>query len=208
MSKKAQKFWDRFAARYAKSPVSDQATYEKKLKITRAYFSPESKVLEIGCGTGSTAIAHAPFVGHIHATDISPKMIEIAKAKAGGVGNISFEAVGIDDINLPEAGYDVVLALNILHLMPNMEEVVAQMARLLRPGGVFVSSTACMGGGAKLLKLVLPAGKALGLLPPVRFFDERTLLAAHAKAGLKIEQRWQKTPKSALFLVAKKAGPA
>jgi len=206
MSKKAQKFWDRFAARYAKSPVSDPESYEKKLAITRGYFASDSKVLEIGCGTGSTAISHAPFVGHIHATDISPKMIEIAKSKAEGMKNISFEAVDIDDIALPEGGYDVILALNVLHLMPNMEEVVAKMARLLKPGGVLVSGTSCIGDGAKLLKLVLPIGKALGLLPPVSFFTEAALLAAHEKAGLEIVERWQKSPKSALFLVAKKTG--
>lgn len=207
MNQKAQKFWDRFADRYAKSPVSDQESYEKKLEISRSYFTPESRVLEIGCGTGSTAIAHAPFVGHIHATDISANMIAIAKAKAVGLENISFAAVDIDDISLPPSSFDVVLALNILHLMPNMEAVVAQMSGLLKPGGVLISSTTCIGGGVGLvLKAVLPIGKALGLLPPVSFFSEEELLAAHAKAGLEIEQTWRKNRKAAHFIVARKTG--
>ena len=206
MGKKALKFWDGYADRYAKSPVSDQESYEKKLAITRSYFTPDSRVLEIGCGTGSTAISHAPFVGHIHATDISPKMLAIAKSKAAGIDNISFDAVEIDQITLPEGGYDVILALNVLHLMPNMEAVVAQMAGLLKPGGVFISGTACIGGGlALILKLVLPIGSALGRVPPVSFYSEAALLSAHEKAGLEIEERWQKKPKSSLFLVARKA---
>ena len=79
------KFWDRIADRYSKQPIADEAAYEKKLRITREYFRPDMEVLEIGCGTGSTAIVHAPYVKHIQAIDLSSKMIEIAHAKAGGV---------------------------------------------------------------------------------------------------------------------------
>ena len=42
------------ARRYARQPIADQASYEKKLEITRRYLSPESEVFEFGCGTGST----------------------------------------------------------------------------------------------------------------------------------------------------------
>jgi cyclopropane fatty-acyl-phospholipid synthase-like methyltransferase len=56
------RFWDKRAEKYAQRPLADQAAYEKKLEITRRYFNPDSVVLEIGCGTGSTALAHAPYV--------------------------------------------------------------------------------------------------------------------------------------------------
>jgi cyclopropane fatty-acyl-phospholipid synthase-like methyltransferase len=56
------KFWDRIAERYSKQPVADEAAYQKKLQVTREYFRPDMEVLEFGCGTGSTAIAHAPYV--------------------------------------------------------------------------------------------------------------------------------------------------
>ena len=59
------KFWDRIAARYSKKPVADEAAYQKKLQITRKYLRPDSRVLEFGCGTGSTAIAHAAHVKHV-----------------------------------------------------------------------------------------------------------------------------------------------
>ncbi len=64
------KFWDKIAERYAKSSIADEATYQKKLQITREYLNPDSEELEIGCGTGSTAILHAPYVKHIHATPL------------------------------------------------------------------------------------------------------------------------------------------
>ena len=57
----SSKFWDRIADRYSRRPVADEAAYQKKLEVTRQYFRPEMQVLEFGCGTGSTAIAHAPY---------------------------------------------------------------------------------------------------------------------------------------------------
>lgn len=83
---------------YAKKPVSDQATYEKKLEITRSYLRPDMDVLEFGCGTGSTAIAHAPYVEHILATDISSKMVEIARGKAetSGIQNVTFQQATLE----------------------------------------------------------------------------------------------------------------
>ena len=76
------KFWDKIAERYSKQPIADEAAYQKKLQVTREYFQPDMEIVEFGCGTGSTAITHAPYVKHIHAIDISSKMIEIAQGKA------------------------------------------------------------------------------------------------------------------------------
>ena len=76
------KFWDKTAEPYSKQPIADEAAYQKKLQVTRKYLKPDMEVLEFGCGTGATAIAHAPYVKHIQAIDFSSKMIEIARSKA------------------------------------------------------------------------------------------------------------------------------
>ncbi len=83
------KFW---AASYAARPVGTEAVYERKLEIAREHFRPDMEVLEFGCGTGSTAISHAPYVKHIKAIDFSSEMIEIARAKAetAQVQNVTF----------------------------------------------------------------------------------------------------------------------
>jgi cyclopropane fatty-acyl-phospholipid synthase-like methyltransferase len=70
---KHSKVWDRFAKGYAKKPVADEDAYQKKLQITRGYLKPDHKVLEFDCGTGSTAIAHAPHVKHIRAIHFRQK---------------------------------------------------------------------------------------------------------------------------------------
>src|SRR5918995_4641889 len=134
-------FWDRVADGYSRRPIADEDAYRTKLEVTRSYFRPDMEVLEFGCGTGSTALAHAPFVKHIKAIDFSAKMIEIArgKAKIDGVGNVTFAQGDITKLDTPDESYDAVLGLNILHLLKETDLVVANVYRMLKPGGVFVT---------------------------------------------------------------------
>ena len=201
------RFWDKIAERYSKRPVSDEAAYQKKLQVTREYFRPDMEVLVFGCGTGSTAIAHAPHVKHIRAIDISSKMIEIAqgKAAAGNIKNVTFERSTIDDISVPDQTFDAVLGLNILHLLDNWEGAIARVHRMLKPGGIFVTSTACIGDTMKFLKFVAPLGRFLGLIPLVKVFTTRELLASLTEAGFEIDYQWQPGKNKAVFIVAKKA---
>lgn len=203
------KFWDKVADRYAKSPVSDEKSYQKKLQVTREYLRPDMEVLEFGCGTGSTAIAHAPFVKHIRAIDISSRMIEIAqgKADAANIENVTFERATIDEFSAPDQTFDAVLGLSILHLLENKEAVIAKVHRLLKPGGVFVSSTACLGDTMilKIFKVIGPIGKFLGLIPLVKVFTTQDLQDSLTDAGFEIDYRWQPGKGKAMFIVAKKA---
>ena len=201
------KFWDRIAYRYSKRPITDEAAYQKKLEVSRGYFKPDMEVLEFGCGTGSTAIAHAPFVKHIQAIDISSKMIEIAQGKAdtADVGNVTFEHKTIDDLKLPDSSLDAVLGLSILHLLDNKEEVIAKVHRLLKPGGVFVTSTACIADTMKFFKVVAPVGSFFGVIPYVEVFTRKELEESLIAAGFAIDHQWQPGKGKSVFIVAKKA---
>lgn len=204
---KSARFWDRIAARYSKRPIADEAAYQKKLQATREYLRPDMELLEIGCGTGSTAIAHAPWVKHIHAIDISSKMLEIAQDKAAAekLENITFERSTIDEFSAPDQTLDVVLGLSILHLLDNWEAIVARVYNMLKPGGVFITSTACIGDSMKFFKVVAPIGKFLGLMPLVKVFTTRELEGGLSDAGFEIDYQWQPGKKDAVFIVAKKA---
>ena len=201
------KFWDRLAERYSKQPVADEAAYQKKLQVTRNYLRPNMEVLEFGCGTGSTAIAHAPFVKQMHGIDLSEKMVEIAQRKADAehITNITFTRSSIDQFSPPDHALDAVLGLSVLHLLDDWEEVVAKVHKMLKPGGVFISSTACIGDSMKLLKVVLPIGRFLGLIPLVKVFTTRELEQALANSGFKIDYQWQPGKNKAVFIVATKA---
>jgi len=163
-------------------------------------------VLEIGCGTGTTAIAHAPFVGHIRATDLSPRMVEIAqdKARAAGIDNVSFEALSVDALEAPGASIDVVMAHNILHLLDDKERAIADIHTMLKPGGVFVTSTACIGDMMLPLRLIIPVGRFLRLFPPVKVFSVAELKDALENAGFEIDYEWQPKKSAPAFIICRK----
>jgi len=201
------KFWDRIAERYAKRPVADEASYQKKLQVTQEYLRPDMEVLEFGCGTGTTAIHHAPHVKHIRAIDISAKMIEIAqrKADAGKVENATFEQSTIEDLSVPDRTLDVVMGHSILHLLEDKDAAIAKVHRMLKPGGVFVSSTACLGDTMKWFKVIGPVGHFFGLIPMVKVFTMQELVDSLTAAGFAIDHQWQPDKGKAVFIVAKKA---
>jgi ubiquinone/menaquinone biosynthesis C-methylase UbiE len=199
-------FWDRIADRYAKMPVADETVYESKLAITRRYFHDDAAVLEVGCGTGTTAIRHAPHVAYVHATDISARMIEIANQRAdrAGVDNVTFEQAALEDIDMPDASADVVLALSLLHLVADRDAAIANLHRWLKPGGVLVTSTICLGDNMRWFRFVAPVGTALGLMPMVRVFRMDDLRHSLANAGLVEDIDWPTADGRTLFAVWRK----
>jgi len=208
MMDQSTKFWDKIAERYSRQRIADEATYKKKLQVTREYLQPGMEVLEFGCGTGSTAITHAPYVKHIHAIDISSKMIEIAQGKADAekVTNVTFEQSTIEEISVSDQTLDAVLGLSILHLLDNKEEVIAKVHRMLKPGGIFVTSTACIGDTMmRFLKFIVPIGKFSGLMPLVKVFTTNELEDSLTDADFEIDYQWQPGKGKAVFIVAKKA---
>ncbi|MEO0803207.1 MAG: class I SAM-dependent methyltransferase [Cyanobacteria bacterium J06642_2] len=203
---RSAKFWDNIAQRYAKQPVADEASYQKKLEVTRGYLKPDMEIFEFGCGTGSTAIVHAPHVKHIRAIDVSENMLEIArgKAEAEHVENISFERSTIEDIDIPAGSVDVVLGLSILHLLSDKEAAIAKVYTALKPGGIFVTSTACLGDSMSVFKFIAPIGHFLGLIPLVKIFTVAELKTSLNDANFDINYQWQPSKDKAIFIVAKK----
>lgn len=199
-------FWDIIAKRYSRQPVANEAAYQQKLQETRQYLKPEMEVLEFGCGTGTTALIHAPHVKHILATDVSRKMLDIArdKAKTAGITNVTFEQADITDLEVADDTYDVIMGHSILHLLPNKEAVIAKAHRMLKPGGIFVSSTTCMGHLNPILKMIIAIGRTLGLLPPIQLISVDELAGHIRDAGFTIGQQWQPSPDEAVFIIATK----
>jgi len=202
---KAADFWDKRAEGYAKSPVGDEEAYKKKLETTQRYFDADSQVFEFGCGTGTTAINHAPFVQMVVATDISSNMIEIARKKAAdaGLANIEFQCSTLEDFEAADSSFDVVMAHNILHLLEDPERAIKISYQLLKPGGVFVTSTFCLGDSFNYWRVLLLVGKVLRLLPYVNVMKRETLKCYFHDAGFEIDLEWDRA-KQAAFIILKK----
>ncbi len=205
MKKDSLKIWDLMAEMYSKKPVEDEDAYQKELELTQKYFREDMEIFEFGSGTGSTAIVHAPHVKHILAIDGSVKMIEISKEKASkkNISNITFKQETIDAFTAPDNTYDVVLGLSILHLLKNKGEVIAKVYRMLKPGGIFVTNTMCVGDNRPLYKFLAPIAGLFGLV--LRVFTQQELEESLIHAGFTIDYKWRPQKEGdAVFIILKK----
>lgn len=101
--------------------------------------SPDHVILDIGCGTGETALGLAPHCARVHAVDVSREMIRCAAAKADkrGIANIAFRQAGFLTCDYPAASLDAVISQLALHHLPDLWKQIAlrRIHRLLKPGG-------------------------------------------------------------------------
>lgn len=206
---KDARFWSRSARKYAESKIGDPEGYERTLARTRDYLKPEDRVLEIGCGTGTTALALAPACGSFLATDFSEGMIRIAQEKAAGgaAPNLTFETGAPETAPWPNGAFDAVLAFNLLHLVKDRPAVLGAVHRLLRPGGLFISKTPSLSEMSLGIRLAIPVMQAIGKAPHVSTFTEATLRGEIAAAGFDIlaqERHAAKGKDVRPFIVAQK----
>jgi ubiquinone/menaquinone biosynthesis C-methylase UbiE len=182
-------FWDRIARKYAAGPIRNMDGYHQTIDRSRAHLSKGDHVLEVGCGSGSTALLLAPDVAHITASDISSEMNAIGREKAAkqNVDNIDFVRAVPQDDAFTGAPFDAVLAFNFLHLVADLPATLHRLNELLKPGGLLISKTAALGGRAFIFKPLIVVMRALGKAPPdVGFFTPKQLEVMMAGAGFEI----------------------
>lgn len=205
------RFWDKIAAKYSRQPIQDPNAFERKIAITRALMSPTDQILDVGCGTGSLALRFAPFAAHVHGLDFSREMIRIAREKAVTLGapNVTFHVGTLDgDAPFEPESFDGITAYSLLHLVNDRRLVLEQIHHLLKPGGFFVSSTACLASSRILYGALLSVMRPLGKAPrTVEIFSQRTLIQEITAAGfIDVRSPDVGASKEVAFVVARKAG--
>jgi len=182
------RFWNRSARKYARGAIADPQGYERTLERTRSLLQPGDRVLELGCGTGTTALRLAPAAAAYLATDISAEMIAIAAGKlaAEPTSALAFRTATVEDLAAEAGRFEAILGFNYLHLVRDLPGVLAAVHGLLAPGGLFISKTPCVGDMSPLLALALPAMRALGLAPYAGVFRTGDLTRAIAAAGFEV----------------------
>lgn len=103
---------------------------------------PAGKVVELGCGTGLYTSAYASRCSQVIATDISEPMAEVAKRALATFPNVLVRVADAVSTGLPAGSADGVVAVNLLHIVPDSVAVLTEARRLLRPGGVLVIADA------------------------------------------------------------------
>ncbi len=205
------RFWDRAARKYAARPIAAPAEYERTLDRTRARLKSSDRVLELGCGTGTTALRLAGDVESYLATDISAEMIAIANEKLAttAIRGLTFRVATAESAAVDAGPFDAILGFNYLHLVRDLHGTLCRIHALLVAGGVLISKTPCVGEMNPLVRLVLPAMRAIGIAPHAGVFTSGKLREVLAAGGFEIvaaENHATRGDDHRPYIVARKRG--
>ena len=100
-----------------------------------ALLDPDWIVADLGCGTGQTTAALAPFVGRVIAVDESSAMLAAARRRLGDREQVEVRSGRLEDLPIDDAELDAAILSLVLHFVVDPAAVFAQAARTIRPGG-------------------------------------------------------------------------
>lgn len=183
------RFWNRSSRNYAKSAIVDRDGYDRTLERTRSLLGSDDDVLELGCGTGTTALQLAASMKSYLATDFSPAMIAIAEEKHATqpVPGLRFHTATAETLEAEVGPFNAVLGFNYLHLVRDLPGTLRRIHDMLVPKGLFISKTPCLGDMNPLIRLaLLPAMRAVGMAPYAGSFNTKELGRRIALAGFDI----------------------
>lgn len=137
--------WDKASTFYEPSWREQLAPAQEKL-LEMAALRPGERVVETACGTGLVTIPAAAAVGptgHVEATDLSRVMVELLEARCselGLAGSVTARRMGAEELDFGDGEFDVALSALGLMYVPDPRAAVAEMYRVLRPGGRAVAA--------------------------------------------------------------------
>jgi len=125
------------AAQYVNSKVHAKGASLARL-VALVQPQPDWLVLDVATGAGHTALAFAPYVAEVIATDITPEMLQITAELAAerGVSNLKTESAAAEALPFPAHTFDLLTCRIAPHHFPDIGQFVAEAARVLKPGGV------------------------------------------------------------------------
>ncbi|MFQ6000843.1 MAG: class I SAM-dependent methyltransferase [Anaerolineae bacterium] len=131
--------WDRTAPKYGQAgPPIFSISAQRLLELMS--LKPGDRLLDVACGRGAVAIPAAKQVGpsgHVTATDYSPCMVAEAEKEANkrGLSNITCACMEAQNLEFPDNSFDALTCSFALFFFPDMRRALAEMRRVLVPGG-------------------------------------------------------------------------
>ncbi len=143
---KTKQFWNKQAKKYDYNERQFEPVFNKIISHTKTYLNANDIVLDFGCATGTKTLKLANSVKHINGLDISTDMINDAnqKKEQEKIINTDFICGTIYENPYGKESFDKIVSYGVLHLLKDIDNVLQKIFDLLKPGGLFISSTACL----------------------------------------------------------------
>ena len=135
----AREQFDKNAEKYRDEPLFAEG--EDLRRMTRSVELAGSEVLlDLGTGAGHVALAFAPHVRECIGIDISERMIGVAQefSRTRGASNVRFRLGSAEGLPFPDAAFDIVTCRFTAHHFDNLPTAVAEISRVLKPGGTLL----------------------------------------------------------------------
>jgi ubiquinone/menaquinone biosynthesis C-methylase UbiE len=142
---KAAAAYDAAADHYDDEPLAFWKRIGERT-VTGLELAASAKVLDVGCGTGASALPAAQVVGKnglVLGVDLSSRLLDRAraKAKAADLANVEFRLADMTALKYPDGSFDAVISVFSIFFVPDMEGLVSELWRMVRPGGKLAVTT-------------------------------------------------------------------
>ena len=199
----SEKFFDKVSS---KSKSEPNQTASKIMEASKEFLEQDDYVLDFGCGSGAITNKLAKTVKSIDAIDISSGMLKFAKRQAeeNSIKNINYMQTSIFEERFKDETYDVILAFNVLHYIEDMPSLIQRINRLLKPNGIFISSTACLKEKRSFLRYLVVLLTKLRIMPKTNFYKKNELetLIKNGSFDIMKSEKISKLPE--YFIVSRK----
>ena len=135
-------FWDKVSGVYDLfENIYNKSVYQATGESVAKYIKNTDTVLECACGTGAISIFIAPVCKNLFVSDYSVGMLKQARKKLKKYDNIDYRRVDITDIKAKDNSFDVVVAGNVIHLLPDPRRAMNELTRVCKDGGRLIIPT-------------------------------------------------------------------
>jgi 2-polyprenyl-3-methyl-5-hydroxy-6-metoxy-1,4-benzoquinol methylase len=200
---KSEKFFDKVSG---KSKPQPNQTASRIIESSKEFLEKDNYVLDFGCGSGAITNKLARVVKAIDAIDISSGMLEFAEKQAeeSSIDNINYIKTSLFDERFQDKQFDAILAFNVLHYIEDTKKLIERIHSLLKPNGLFISSTACLREKRSLIGYLVLLLTKLGIMPKTLFYKKNELetLITDGNFHMIKSEKLSKLPE--YFIVARK----